>query len=452
MDHPDTAPRTMSLGEGMTVALECLRDGRLTEAEALCRKILEVAPAHPDALHYSGVLAHKHGRTDEAIALVEKSLALDPGQPDWHSNLGIILQASGDLDGAVRAFEQAIALRPAHANAYNNLGVLLRVNGMHEDAERAYRTAIALNPAHADAYHNLAILLSLTGRTPEAVTAYSTALTLKPEYPEARRLLALAYCALNDRDKAVTVCEHWMKDEPDDPVARHALAAVSGRDVPVRAPDDDIQKTVDGFAASFEAKLARLDYRAPDLVVTALLEAQRAPAKSLDVLDAGCGTGLCGTLLAPYARRLVGVDLSAGMLTLARSKDVYDELVQAELTAYLQQFEEAFDVIVSADTLVYFGAIEDVIVAASRALRRDGVFIFTVEESIDPDHTAAYCIRPHGRYQHRAEYVERVLLEAGLRPNIGRAELRKEQGMPVAGLVASARRRDDVCSAVERDV
>ena len=31
-------------------------------------------------------------------------------------------------------------------------------------------------------------------------------------------------------------------------------------------------------------------------------------AKQLDVLDAGCGTGLCGPLLAPYARRLVGVD------------------------------------------------------------------------------------------------------------------------------------------------
>ena len=37
-------------------------------------------------------------------------------------------------------------------------------------------------------------------------------------------------------------------------------------------------------------------------------------SRSLDVLDAGCGTGLCGPLVAPYARRLVGVDLSEAML------------------------------------------------------------------------------------------------------------------------------------------
>ena len=53
------------------------------------------------------------------------------------------------------------------------------------------------------------------------------------------------------------------------------------------------------------------------------------------MLDAGCGTGLCGPLIAPYARRLVGVDLSERMLAQARARDVYDELVKGELTAYL---------------------------------------------------------------------------------------------------------------------
>jgi predicted TPR repeat methyltransferase len=56
----------------------------------------------------------------------------------------------------------------------------------------------------------------------------------------------------------------------------------------------------------------------------------------LDVLDAGCGTGLCGAIVAPYARRLVGVDLSEGMLVHATSKNVYDSLIKAELTEYLR--------------------------------------------------------------------------------------------------------------------
>jgi predicted TPR repeat methyltransferase len=434
MDRP-TAPREISVDEAMAIAIQCLKDGHVRDAGALCRRVLEVTPGHPDALHYSGVLAYKEGKTEEAIALIQASLEQAPKQADWHSNLGIILQAKGDLEAAVTAFERAIALDPTHANAYNNLGVLLRVFGRHGEAEAAYRTAIELNPDHADGYHNLAIVLDLTNRTPEAVTAYCKALALRPQYPEARRLLALAYCAIDQRDKAVQVCEEWLKHEPDDPHARHTLAACSGRDVPPRASDAYVEKVFDSFASSFEAKLARLHYRAPALIAEALAAAGVTAAGSLDVLDVGCGTGLCGPLLAPYARRLVGVDLSAGMLTHAREKKVYDDVVQAELTAYLQRFRDAFDVIVTADTLVYFGVLDEVIAAAAVALRPGGLFIFTVEEAVDPLSTMSYCIQPHGRYNHRLEYVERLLNEVGLCPAIERAELRKEYGLAVAGLV-----------------
>ena len=437
MEQPSSTPRPITVDEAMAYAIECLKNGQDDEAELLCQKVLEVAPAHPDALHYSGLLAHRRGRDQEAVSLMARSLEMAPDQADWHSNLGIVLQAQDDFDGAIACFERAVALQPSHANAINNLGVLLRILGRHEEAERHYRSAIAFNPHHADAYHNLAILLSLTGRTEEAVTAYSKALTLKPEYPEARRLLALAYCAIGDRDKAVTVCEHWVENEPDDPVARHALAAVSGRDVPARASDRYIQKTFDNFSTTFEVKLARLHYRAPQLVVDALVET-RAADVSLDVLDVGCGTGLCGPLLAPYARRLVGIDLSRGMLEHASDKHVYDELVQCELTAYLREHRETFDVIISADTLVYFGVLEEVLDAASLTLRPGGALIFTLEESTESDSSSPYCIQPHGRYTHRATYVEEVLARAGLHTRIGRAELRKEQGLPVAGLVVTA--------------
>jgi cytochrome c-type biogenesis protein CcmH/NrfG len=52
-------------------------------------RFIEVAPNHPRALHYAGVLAHQQGRSDEAVALIERSLALVPDQADWYSNLGI---------------------------------------------------------------------------------------------------------------------------------------------------------------------------------------------------------------------------------------------------------------------------------------------------------------------------------------------------------------------------
>ena len=158
------------------------------------------------------------------------------------------------------------------------------------------------------------------------------------------------------------------------------------------------------------------------------------------MLDAGCGTGLCGPLIDPYARRLVGVDLSEGMLALATEKHVYDALIRSELTDYMSEHPALFDVIVSADTLVYFGDLGAVVAAAAAALRPNGLFIFTLEHSVGAGQDINWRLELHGRFSHARAYVERVLTAAGLQPWITPAELRMESGAPVAGLVVSGRK------------
>ena len=436
-------PSTLSLDEAIALAVEWLKEGRARDAGVICQRALDVMPEHPDALHYSGMAAYQQGHVDEAVALVRRSLELAPDQSDWHSNLGIMLLARDDLDGAIAAFRKAIDLQPGHAHASNNLGVLLRVLGRYEEAEAAYRAAIAADPNYADAYHNLAVLLDLLDRAPEAAIAHFKELALRPGDPNAWRHLALAYCLHGDRDRAVELCREWLARLPGDPQAIHTLAACTGSDVPPRASNAYVEQVFDSFAESFEAKLARLQYRAPELIASSLAAAGIPCRKALDVLDLGCGTGLCGPLLAPFASRLVGVDLSNGMLRHAAAKHVYDELVQVELTAWLQQFNSAWDVIVAADTLVYFGALEPVIAAAATALRPGGVFAFTVEHAVDAASTPTHAIQLHGRYAHCIDYVGRLLATAGLETVIERAELRKESGLPVAGLVVRATRRRD---------
>jgi len=407
----------------------------LAAAAEIYRSILEVAPEHAAALHFSGVLAQQQGRGDEAVALIERSLELEPDRADWHSNLGIVLQDQLGLDDAAAAYERAIALDPRHANAHNNRGVVLRALGREDEAEESYRAALTIDPGQVDAHHNLGVLLNGLGRRREAALCFSRVITLQPKHPEARRLLALAHSTLGEVDEAVAIFEDWLREEPDEPIARHMLAACSGRDVPARASDAFVEKTFDSFAASFDAKLASLAYRAPALVAEMVAHAGVDASGSLDVLDAGCGTGLCGPLVAPYARRLVGVDLSEGMLARARERNVYDELVKRELTAYLRDSPGSFDVIVSADTLVYFGPLEPVAAAAANALRPGGVLVFTVEE-LSGD--AGYSLSPSGRYRHSRGYLERVLGAAGLDTEIAGAELRLEAGEPVAGLVVRA--------------
>ena len=435
---PKAVTIEVSLDEAVSMAVVFLKDGQLADAERLLRAILDVAPNHPTALHYSGVLAHQQKRHDESIALIRRSLELDPAKADWHSNLGIVLKAAGKLEEAMAAYERAIDLDPGHAKARNNLGVLQRTKGLTAEAEVSYREAIRLNPQYAEAYHNLGTLLWNLRRVREAVLAFNRALVLGPAAPDTQRLLAGAHCELGEPEKAVLIYDDWLRHEPDNPVARHMRAACSGEAVPERAADAFIEKAFDSFAATFDQKLASLAYRAPQIVAAALADAGAPATGQLDVLDAGCGTGLCGPLLRPYARRLVGVDLSGRMLANAGKRNVYDDLCRAELTAYLAAHPASFDVIVSADTLVYFGALEEMANAAASALRPGGSLIFTVEAADGDCVPLGYRLHYHGRYLHTRGYLEDVLRRVGFRTDIGQAELRMEGGLPVAGFVVRA--------------
>jgi len=438
MGPSESVTRELTLEEAISLAILLQKNKQLVEAHEVYRRVLETAPDHPRALHYAGVLAHQQGRNDEALALIERSIALVPNQADWCSNLGIVFQSGNRLTSAIDSYRRAIAIDPNHANAHNNLGVLLRATGQPVEAEAAYRTAIQLDPEHIDAYTNLGVLLNGLKRTEEAAACYCKVITLRPKHREARKLLALAHCMLGEIGKAANIFQEWLYEEPGDPIARHMLAACTGQNVPERASNAFVETTFDSFASSFEAKLETLSYRAPSLVAAMLEDSGLEPSHRFDVLDAGCGTGLCGAVVASFARRLVGVDMSEGMLAHAKDKNVYHALVKAELTEYLRDTGETFDLIVSSDTLVYFGDLKGIIAAFARALRPNGLLVFTLEHTIGDSDGVDYRLELHGRYSHAQAYVERLLRSSSLQSKIMHAELRMEAGVPVPGLVIRA--------------
>jgi predicted TPR repeat methyltransferase len=433
------AIKELPLDEAVQVAVELHRMGQFSNAEKLYSRILDAAPRHADAMHFYGVLLHQRGRSAEGLSCIEQSILLGPATASRHINMGNVLLELERHDEAERAYRQAIACSPDDADAYNNLGALLRARGALSEARDAYLEAIALFPDHVDAHNNLGNLYSAQGDVQQAVICYSRAVTLMPGHAHSRKFLGMAYYTLGQIDKATEVYRQWVADEPDNPVARHMVAACSGQDVPGRASDAYIENTFDSFAASFDAKLGKLGYRAPELVATAVREACGEVCGRLDVLDAGCGTGLCGPLIAPYARRITGVDLSAGMLQRAAARGVYHELVKAEMQAYLAARPSAYDLVISADTLVYFGALDALMAAASRSLRPGGLLIFSVEALADDEQ--GFRINPHGRYSHSAGYLRRQAAQAGLAmKSLVTAELRTEGGKAVDGLVATCRK------------
>jgi predicted TPR repeat methyltransferase len=431
----------LSLGDALAFAVRSHRSGAVQNAEKVYRKILELIPEQPDALNFLAMIEMDRGKFDMAIALMRRSLAADPEHGERYNNLGNLLFAAEHIDEAVEAYEQAIARCPATAAAFSNLGIVYRAQGRLEDAARAYDRALELDAEHVEAWNNYGNLHVARGEPRLGVKCYAKALTLRPGSQTTQQMLAVAFGIMGDLESAAKIYRRILEERPDDPCMKHLLAAVTGVGVPARAADDYIVKTFDAFAVSFDQKLAYLEYRAPQLVASAVASAGFEMKKSTKILDVGCGTGLCGALLAPYAAMLHGVDLSAGMLDRARSRAVYDELAKAELTEFLQSRSAEYDLVVSVDTLCYFGVLDGAIGAASHALRADGCLIFTVEEAEETTAPDGYRINPHGRYSHTRDYVDRTLGCAGFtRRHIGRDVLRQEGGMPVNGLVVVARK------------
>ena len=104
------------------------------------------------------------------------------------------------------------------------------------------------------------------------------------------------------------------------------------------------------------------------------------------------------------------------------------------------------DVLTIVDTLIYFGRLDEVLAAATKALRPGGWIFFTLEHLEQVERALEgrdWVLHPSGRYSHSQSYVERVVSEAGFVDlEIIRDTIRLEVGRPVKGLVVSARRSD----------
>lgn len=394
-------------------AIEAHKGGRLSEAEAGYRRVLRRRPNDADALNFLGMMRVQTGKVGEGVELLRRSVKSQPRNPHAWTNLGNALTASGAFEEAHQAFSNATDLAPTMPEAWFNRGICARHLKRAEEALECFEKAVEHGPGHAAAYDALARLLYRAGRLSEATEVY----------------------------------RKWLAIDPDNPQARHMLAACTGENVPERAGDAYVTEMFDAFADTFDENLQELGYRAPELIaaaVTAQLDARAGAAGEsdrapLDILDAGCGTGLCGPLFKPMARTLVGVDLSPGMVQKARTRGSYDELIVAELSSFMRQRPGSADLIVSADTLVYFGALDEPLAAAYACLRNAGMMAFTLERlEPDPD-SPPYRIEPHGRYCHQESHIRAALAQAGFQSvSITGDTLRREGGRQVAGHVVVA--------------
>jgi predicted TPR repeat methyltransferase len=307
-----------------------------------------------------------------------------------------------------RRVRPRIGLDEESALPLATLAARLAAAGERAAASDAYREHLAAHPGDRDALERLAAIEKRLGRHDEEV-------------------------ALHRRLAELTVARAGVTDAEREVVIQFELAAIGAEDAPRAAPGAYVAARFDAMAGHFDERLrASLRYLGPEQIVARLTRRHGEGAGDLDVCDVGCGTGLLGPLLRPYARSLVGVDLSPRMLEKAADRRVYDALVAEDLVAHLEARPATYDAITAADVLVYVGDVAPFFAAARGALRQGGLLLFTVER-VEGD---GYALTLAGRYAHAEGYLRRAAAAADLAVvSVEEEEIRAEQGRPVRALV-----------------
>jgi len=366
---------------------------KLGDADTALQRALSLDEDNGQAHFLLGHLLHHQGDKGQARVHLERAARIHPDIPDIHLTLGQLLYELEDFEQAVEYFQRVVNINPGAVEAHYMMGKCFEGRLLRGRAEVCYRKALAINNDHLQSHESLAFICARMDRHEESAKHFREVLRLNP----------------------------------NDDQARHLLMAQLG-ETTATAPATYVATLFDDFASTFDEKLVnKLGYRTPELLREMVAAHIPANSTSLDIIDLGCGTGLCAPLFRDIAGFLHGVDLSSGMLEKARERGLYDSLEINDIVASMATSEASWDLAVSADVLTYLGDLEDVFATCARVLRPGGWFAFSVEAGDDADR---YVLRSTGRYAHACHYIGELARQTGFDELDRRAViLRKDKGL-----------------------
>jgi ubiquinone/menaquinone biosynthesis C-methylase UbiE len=140
-----------------------------------------------------------------------------------------------------------------------------------------------------------------------------------------------------------------------------------------RLADQNSRAYYDEFSRTYEAKRGpRKSGGYHDLLDHLEASYVAGFGRDRDVLEVGCGTGLVLSRIRDFARTAKGVDLSPGMLELAKQRGL--DVVEGSATA-LPFPDDTFDVTCSFKVLAHVPNIEQALAEMARVTRPGGVIL-----------------------------------------------------------------------------
>ena len=294
-------------------AIALHKKSKLEEASKAYQRILDKEPENTDVLNYCGMLEFQRGNTELGIKMLEGCLAVDANHASGCNNLANMYLSTYHLDEAEFFYRKSIDMDDRAVEPLHNLAVIEKARGNHSEAEDYFSKALSISPLYNISLMGLADMYIKLGIYEPALELLGSCLNGKLNQDEQKStlsLIAMIYRMLNNHDAVIDIYQKWLVTYPNDPTATHMLAAATGMKVPDKPDELYIKDLFDGFAGSFDKVLSNLEYHAPQQIQAIVEDLhQHTEPHTLRIVDAGCGTGLCGHYLKPLASQLIGVDL-----------------------------------------------------------------------------------------------------------------------------------------------
>ena len=266
-----------------------------------------------------------------------------------------------------------------------------------------YKKVLLIQPNDARIYNNIGIIFKELGKLNKAIKIFKKALLLKPNDEIIYNNLGNTFHDQNNLDNAISAFKKSIDLNPNYEQATHLLASLNGNNVE-KAPSNYVEELFDNYAENFENHLVKkLKYSTKRVKDIILKYSNKKSFKS--VLDLGCGTGLVGLEIKKFSKKLTGVDISKKMISKARSKKIYDELVCKELISYLKDNRLNHELIIASDVLTYFGKCDEIfdLIKNNNSCKKT-FFSFTTEHTEEQN----YILDTSGRFKHSYEYIENL--------------------------------------------
>lgn len=381
--------------------------GKLEDAIHYYQKAITKQPDYIDAYYNLGLALTKKNSLAEAVKTYQELLKQSPNHFASRFHLACVLMQQNEIKNAITEFSTINTVHPYHFETLSNLATCHLKQGDLNNAKLYYQNALTLSPQDTQLLFNLGCIHLQQSLMDTAIQYFQRTISVDPDFFAAHNNLGVAFLARQYPEFALQHFKKALLLQPENKGLAYTVNVLEKNKILTSAPPDYIQSLFDAYADHYESHLLNaLDYQLPILFEKTLTPILQAHPQG-NILDLGCGTGLCGIPFKRFAKTFTGVDLSENMLAQAKQKNCYDELIKNDITTFLTNCSIQYDLILAGDVLVYIGDLENIFQLIHQSLKSEGLFIFNTEITNSP----GFKMNQSGRFSHNKAYLDELALK-----------------------------------------